>query len=778
MGYPTYELLLDIDWKGAKYRGSERITLDRERGLNLNVVGMKVLKVEVDGRSASFSHSNGVLRIDDPGSEFHVEFERDIPESLMGFYKAPYEGGYVFTTHFEPNGARTMFPCEDVPAKKARFRLSVLVDEGLDVISNMPQLSEEKQESKKLVRFQETPPMSTYLLYLGIGKFDSIEDHWNGKKIYVSSYGGKSKQGVFAIDVAKRALSVYEDYFGIPYELPKLHLIAVPEFAMGAMENWGAITFRDTSLLADEKVAQTTLRRIATTVVHELAHQWFGDLVTMKWWDDLWLNESFATYLSYKVVDRIFPEWEIWTDFLISETDGSLMVDSLSATHPIHVEVKSEDEIEQLFDNISYGKGASVLRMIEKYMGEESFRKGLSNFLRKYSYSNAGSEDLWRSLEDASDKPISRVVPDWVKKAGHPVIKVRFDGSVSITQEGFRFLGNWKEAWPIPLTYYEGAKQESLLMGEEARLNLARPYKLNADGAGYYRVLYEDWDGALQACRSAYDRWNVFSDLYAQLLQGNVSLRQYLDYVNSYGDRAEYLLSFELSSQLANLYAIAPNAVRTWSAAYHSKQVSYWEKKGPNGDNLMAYLSRRLAMVDEVYGKRLARMDYFEVSPDLRTAAAVARALYERDAFAELSQLYDSASQEDKVKLLSGMMVIRDKSQFGQALEFLLSPRVRRQDVTQLIGAASNVYNREMAWRWFKDNFDKLRRIYASSGVLPIIISEFIPYVGLGNEDDVEAFFASNSVPEASMGIKVGLELLRVYSRFAQRARGRGFIAV
>lgn len=772
MGYPTYDLFLDVDWEGAKYRGSERITLDEETSPNLNAVGMKVLKVEVNGREASFSHSNGVLKIDATGSEFYLEFERDIPESLMGFYKAPYQGGYVFTTHFEPNGARTMFPCEDVPGKKAKFRLSVLVDGGLDVISNMPKLEEERQGSKKLVRFQETPPMSTYLLYLGIGKFDSIEDQWNGKKIYVSSYGGRSKQGSFAIGVAKSALSVYEDYFGIPYELPKLHLIAVPEFAMGAMENWGAITFRDTSLLADEKAAQTTLRRIATTVVHELAHQWFGDLVTMKWWDDLWLNESFATYLSYKVVDRIFPEWEIWTDFLISETDGSLAVDSLSTTHPIHVEVKSEDEIEQLFDNISYGKGASVLRMIEKYMGEESFRKGLSNFLRKYSYSSAAAEDLWRSLEDASDKPISRVVPDWVKKAGHPVIKVRSNGSISLSQEGFRFLGNWKEAWPVPLTYYDGAKQGSLLMEEGTELSLTRPYKLNVEGAGYYRVSYEDWDGALQACRNSYDRWNVFSDLYAQLLQGGVSLRQYLDYVNGYGDRAEYLLSFELSSQLANLYVIAPDALKAASAAYHLKQVSYWEGKGPNGDNLMAYISRRLAMVDEAYGKRLARMDYFEVSPDLRAAAAVARALYEKDAFTELIRLYDSASQEDKVKVLSGMMVIKDASQFGQALDFLLSPRVRRQDVTQLISAASNVYNRDVAWRWFKDNFDNLRRIYASSGVLPIIISEFIPYVGLGREEDVEAFFAGHPAPEASMGIKVGLELLRVYSRFAKRAQG------
>jgi len=760
-----YELFFDVDWQNSHYTCREKLFLDRPEELTLDAVGMKIRGVEVDGSARPFSYDGKLLKLGNVSSRAEIEFERDVPEELMGFYRAPYDGGYIMTTHFEPDGARLMFPCQDEPSKKARFKLNVKVDPDLDVISNMPPARVEEGEGKKSVEFQETPPMSTYLLYLGIGKFDQLEDSLGDTKLYVAAFSGKSKRGRFALEVAKKALKAYSEYFGIPYQLPKLHLIAVPEFAMGAMENWGAITFRETALLADEKSGETARRGVATTIVHELAHQWFGDLVTMKWWDDLWLNESFATYLSYKVVDGIFPEWQVMSEFLSSETSGSLLVDSLSSTHPIHVEVRNETEAEQIFDAISYGKGASVLRMIESYMGEEEFKKGLSDFLKRFSYSNATASDLWDALEKASGKPVSKIMSAWVNKAGHPVIAIAGSGSsVALSQRGFRFLGNWTDSWPVPLVYVSDGDLYSTLLEKDSVIRVGKSFKLNADGAGYYRVLYQDWGRALSACRNAYDQWNVISDMYAHLLQGVVGIDQYLGAISGFSGTEDALLSQEISSQLGMLYAVVPDAVREASASWHRSQVDLWQGK-ENAGYMVGRLARRLVLVDREYGVSLSSKDYWSVPPDLRQASALAKAVWSSKPFQELRELYSKADEEDRTRLLHGMMAIRRPDDFRRALDFLLTKDVRKQDLRQVVAAANNVHNRKVAWDWFKANFPLLRKVFSSSGVLPGLISSLIPYVGIGSESDVSKFFEENDIPEAIMGIRVALELLQVYSR-------------
>lgn len=768
MSVNRYELFFDINWEKPSYKCQEEVFLSSPGELTLNAVDMKINYIEVDGNRSEYLYDGQLLKLGFVKDNAKISFEKDIPDALMGFYRAPYAGGYMLTTHFEPDGARLMFPCQDEPSKKAVFRVKVKVDSGLEAISNMPSERVEDDGDKKLIEFQETPMMSSYLLYLGIGKFDQVEDSLGDVKIYVVAYKGKSVKGRFALDIAKKALQVYSEYLGTSYQLPKLHLIAVPEFAMGAMENWGAITFRETALLADGKSGEAALRGVATTIVHELAHQWFGDLVTMKWWDDLWLNESFATLLSFKVVDKMFPEWEIWNNFLITETSGSLLMDSLSSTHPIHVDVHAENEVEQLFDAISYGKGASVLRMIERYLGEETFRTGLTHYLKKFAYSNANANDFWGSLEEVSGKPVSKIMSAWINKAGHPVINVkRAGGSAVLSQSGFRFLGNWDDSWPIPLVYTSGRIQISQLIYKQAVVPIEKSFKLNADGMGYYRVFYEDWLGALEACKGSYDTWNVVSDIYAHVLQGKVDLLYYLDLIKKFERYQDYLLAWEISSQLANLFSILPEVIRPSSSEYHSNQVDVWSGKGGNANYLLDILSRRLSLVSEEYGKKLLLQGYFPADPDIKAAVAIAYGLYSREPFNELMALYSNAQDEDRPKILTGMMAIKDPIDFRRALEFLMSPNVRKQDVRYLITASNNVYNKEIAWEWFKENLPAIRKIYSSSGVLPGMIASLIPYIGIGREEDVRTFFKEKDIPEASTGIKSGLELLAVYSRLS-----------
>ena len=321
--------------------------------------------------------------------EIHIEFKGKINDSLSGIYKSKYQvgekTGQIITTQCEAPYARRIFPCFDEPDKKAIFNISVKIKKDLVAISNMPIKSESVENNIKKVEFKTTPRMPSYLFYLGIGQFEYIEDSYKNTKIRVITTPGKKEKGRFALDLAKKYLEYFEKYSEIQYPLEKLDLLAIPDFAAGAMENWGAMTFREMILLVDKETSARIKKRVAEVIAHEIWHQWSGNLVTMKWWNDLWLNESFANYMAYKAVDHFNPEWKMWEDYLYGEASRGLFKDTLKSTHPIEVEVNSPQEIEEIFDEISYAKGGCVLRMLEAYVGEEKFRLGVSSYLKKYS---------------------------------------------------------------------------------------------------------------------------------------------------------------------------------------------------------------------------------------------------------------------------------------------------------------------------------------------------------------------------------------------------------
>jgi tricorn protease interacting factor F2/3 len=775
MNVKRYHLFMDVNFTNLSYVGKVRIEMSSPRGVEINAVDLRVKEVKVDGRKAEFSYDGKVIKVSsDVNNYVEVDFEGRVTDLLMGFYRAPYEGGYVLTTQFEAIGARRMFPCIDHPNYKASFRVEVAIDKDLDVISNMPVEDIEERNGRKIVKFKETPRMSTYLLYLGIGRFEQISTKLRNIDLYVATPPGKALKGEFAMQVAQRVVDFYENYFGIPYQLPKLHLIAVPEFSAGAMENWGAITFRETALLVDQNSSEMTKRRVAEVVAHELAHQWFGDLVTMKWWDDLWLNESFATFMSYKAVNALFPSWRVWEEFLVSETSSAMFRDSLKTTHPVHVKVEREEEIEQIFDDISYGKGASVLRMIEDYIGEEDFRQGVSLYLKENSFSNAEAKTLWESLQRASGKPVIKIMDAWLTKSGHPVVKLSDNnGQLRLTQSRFLYTGEERDLWPIPLSLTDGTSVMRFLFDSETldtNLDSRKPVKLNLNQTGFYRVRYTDWTSALRVCTGPADRWGILSDAFSHLLASHISVDEYLRLAKEFVGEREILPARELTSQLSLLRAIKPDRVRDFMREFLRSQMSLLEpRRDENSLMFKGLVAENLALVDEEYAKAQASKigDYFSVDPNLRMSVLISYARVGERPFEVLSSLYDKAqSDEERNRVLMSMFHIEDKPQYALSFSLLLSGKVKRQDIARaLIVACRNPYFRDVAWSWIKVNFNAIRKIYEATGTLSRVSASIIPFLGLQAKEEVESFFSNLEIPEASLGIRTGLEILQVYSR-------------
>ncbi|MBI2184303.1 MAG: M1 family metallopeptidase [Thaumarchaeota archaeon] len=777
----SYDLFLDLDFKSLKFDGQVVIDVDTEEDLTLNALGLNILQVRDGDKTLPFEHEeeNLVIKTGGHSGRLTVEYSGTVSDTLVGIYRAPYDDTHIISTQFEAANARRMLPCLDHPGHKATFKLAVRIDKELDAISNTPVENVTVNGKKKTVSFQKTPRMSTYLLYLGVGRFEEIRDKFGSVDLVAATTLGKARKGEFALSVAKKALWFYESYFAIPYMLPKVHLIAVPEFAAGAMENWGAVTFREIALLVDSDSAVRTKKRVAEVVAHELAHQWFGNLVTMKWWDDLWLNESFATFMAYKFVDATYPEWKAWQDFLRGDTSGAMNRDSLRSTHPIEAQINQPSDIEQIFDDISYGKGASVLRMIEAYMGADSFRKGVDDYLNRYRYSNAAGRDFWEALEKASEKQISWIMDQWIRKPGYPVVTASMDeGKLILRQERFLLSGEYeKDLWPIPVTLRVNGEARRVLLDKEQKavdVGGVDSLKLNVDQTGFYRVRYDGlYDVVWRSSLSEFDRWGLISDALAFLVSCKLSFADYFGLVNRYYGESDYLPSLEVSDQLAFLYILSSGSIKKASTEFHRSQLNRLEGKNDgNSSMLRGIMAARLVVVDDNYAENLALrfMDYGKVEPDMRDAVAVAYARSSGDFEGIVSKYRSSGSDEERLRLLSALTTFKEKELVALSLGLALSGDVKKQDVMAMILTASkNPEAKDTAWTWIKVNVSRLRRLYEGTGTLSRIFLSTLPVLGVGKVSEVEKFFEANKIPEAEKGIDAGLERLRIYDNLVRR---------
>ena len=777
-----YDLFLDVDFAGLKYSGKVTVNLESIGSVSLDAVGQQISSVESAGNRVPFKHSGKVLEIQTGkfSGPLEIEFSSKVSDNFTGFYKASYGEGYILTTHLEAVQARKVLPCVDHPAFKAVFKVRVRTDANLSVISNMPIESETRQGDKKTVTFKKTPKMSTYLLYLGVGKFIQEKGRHGGTELY-AAYADRPTSKInteFSFDATRKVLDYYESYFGIPFQLPKLHNVAVPEFAYGAMENWGAITYREILLHVDKDTSIRARKSVAHVIAHEIAHMWFGDLVTMKWWDDLWLNESFATFMDFKSTDRAYPEWKVWQDFVRTSTSGAMGRDALTKTHPIMAKVHDPEEIEELFDEISYGKGASILRMIEAYIGSENFKKGVAQYLQKFRYSNASGHDLWSSLQEASRTDVSRIMEGWISQEGFPVVKASLvDGRLTLEQERFLLTGGTsKQTWPIPVTMNVDGKTQSLLLDKKrAEVNLPkapRSLKLNVDQTGFYVVQYngkELLDLVWKSGLSPLDRWGLISDAKAFLLSGRTSFKEYIKLVEKYQNEEEYLPAVEVSDQLSFLYQIAPSKLIETSRKFHSAGLRIFKsKKDDNSTTLKGIIAARLTLLDDAYAKKAGSKlnELAKVEPDMKRSVVMGYARSSNDYDGLISRYTKSTTDEERLRYLEGLASFKNPELVAKTLDFALSGKVKRQDVRNVIlYATANPDAKTAVWQWFKKNMAKLEEMYSGTAQFSIILREYLSIIGVGRLADVEKFFGDHK----AIGADIALERLRIYDQLARK---------
>lgn len=778
-----YRLRFDTDFKSFNFRGDAEIFAMAKPGvkvIQLNSKELKIKSAEIENlgriQDARIAEDKGreriTLIVGSPISgicKIRISFEGVNNDKMHGFYRSSYKAGnkthYLLTSQFESTDARAAFPCFDEPAMKATFSVSIVADKEYMVLSNMPIEKETIRGGRKETLFHTTPKMSTYLLFLGVGKFDYAGEKRNGVSYRVLTVPGKKRYAMLALDYAEKFVSQHEKYFGIKYMLPKLDLIAIPDFAAGAMENWGAITFREYMLLGTGESSVSVKQTIADTVAHELAHQWFGDLVTMKWWDDLWLNESFATYMSNKAVDAVFPEWKFGVQYLNDTVASALNADEFRDTHPISVPVKSPAEIEEIFDRISYDKGGSVLRMVEDFVGEETFRKGLNLYLNTHLYGNATKDDLWYAIGEEAKREgknldIKQITNAWTDRQGYPEIDVSVEGnSYLLEQKRCLLVANGKgvkedmNPMPVPLHYVYSDGVEGFMIFDKREARIPKRgcswIKLNYGQKGVYRVNYSD--SILESLGRSValgkidpvDAWGIETDLFDKVRKGEEKAAKYIDFVASYYVRCGYPANTSVSAHLVWIYNQA-YASKTANRAGEAivkldggwlKKLGWSRKLKDNNTDIMMR-SAAISALGTVGEKRTVEkaLDLFNgkgaVEQDIRGA------VYGIAAWAGNSKVYDrlesmykkAVDPEEQRRLLFSLGSFRGENLARKALAFNDSEYVRLQDsifIPTVI--ASNPTAGSTYWTWLSRNWNRLAKAYRG---VPRMLSRLVDAAG------------------------------------------------
>ena len=505
-----YNLTLDLTRAEEKeFYGTVIISGDStSESISLHSKGLIIQSATIDNQPADVSFGEfDELKLSQPNLEngnhtICIIFSGTITDAMHGLYPCYFTHDGVkkqlFATQFESHHAREVFPCVDEPAAKAEYDLTLVTQTGITVLGNMPVKSEEENDDSLTTTFEKTPRMSSYLLAFVIGELHKKSARTeSGVEVSVWATPAQNENTLdFALDIATRSIDFYDEYFGVKYPLPKSDHVALPDFSSGAMENWGLITYRESCLLADPELTPESSRRfIATVIAHELSHQWFGNLVTMQWWNDLWLNESFANMMEYVAIDALHPEWRMWEDFATNEVTAALRRDSLDGVQSVQADVNHPDEISTLFDPaIVYAKGGRLLVMVRKLIGEEAFRAGLKSYFEKFAYKNTVGNDLWQELESASGQPIVNLMNAWISQPGLPVVSVSSSHDAAILSQEQFFIGEHQPSdalWPIPL-FANQPLDVKVLNQKETTISIEKPLQLNCGLSAHFVTKYDE----------------------------------------------------------------------------------------------------------------------------------------------------------------------------------------------------------------------------------------------------------------------------------------------
>ena len=756
-----------------------------------------------------------------PGpASIHIKFTGILNDKLRGFYLARTKERNYGITQFESTDARRAFPCFDEPALKAKFDITLIVDKGDTAISNASIASDTPgpAEGNHTIKFATTPKMSTYLVAMAVGNFECNEGSAENIPVRVCGTPDKKPLGTAALRYAEEILKFYNQYYGIPYPFGKLDIVGAPDFEAGAMENTAAIYYRESDLFIDDKNSSVdSHQRVFEVLAHEMAHQWFGDLVTMKWWDNIWLNEGFATWMALKPSQALHPEWNASLD-AVSATNGALQLDALVNTHPILVKAETPEEISELFDSISYEKAAAVLRMIESYVSPDVFRRGVNVYLRKYAYSNATADDFWNSLTLASGRPVDKIMPTFVEQAGEPLIKVKSaclnpvpekspakkssrrrrvvkpvpKTQVTVVQE--RFWANPGAApkkdqqWMAPLCVKtEGAKPFcQILSQKEQTLPVAgcSPWVfVNGNATGYYRTQYDKDDlekliAVIGTGLTTAERISLVNDEAALVGSGQESMSTFLDLTAALNQDSERSVVESYSSTLDFIddYLLAGNDAgpfRAWVRSNFQPMMAKtgWTQTGNETEDthtLRSDLIHILGIVGqdpETIRKSNDLAEQYLKDPN-SVDASIAKNVLEvaahngNEALFEqyVSALSKMHSPEQYYNVLGSLAEFREPGVVERVLEFNVSENVRSQDASLLLARIlRNTGNQKIAWDWVKAHWpDVEKKITTASG--GEIVGATRRFCNEDMRDDVQNFFGDHKVPAAERALKQSFE--------------------
>lgn len=674
----------------------------------------------------------------------------------------------------------------------------MIIDRDLKAISNTLPIKEENLATKKRVIFKPTPIMSTYLLYIGVGKWSFLQEKYKKIVLRLATLNKESlRGGHFALRNAKKFLNYLENYFDYPYPLEKLDLIAIPDFAAGAMENWGAITFRENLLLAFEKITSLSAReRILEVIAHELVHMWFGNLATMKWWDDLWLNESFATYLAYKVVNNFYPRWQLEERYVLEETTSALIADGLINSHPVKVKVSKPEETLEIFDEISYEKGGSILRMIEKYIGQDKFKESLRYYIKKFAYKNATHKDLFLSFDKISGRSVTRTMETFVSQVNFPLIKLKTTGKQFIVnQKKFTFLAKKsKSLWKVPLIInFNGQERKILLEKETAKLNL--PFKnnlvLNKDFSGFYLVEYpkeilDELVAKPNFC-SELDVIHLIRSYDFLVRQGSKSLLDFLNFLeNVFVFKKKKLILSEVISIL-NFYnfIVGTKPIANLLEKFSLRAINLVGQKPQNikeTPQITSLRSKALISLGLVGNQTILDFSQKEFQKFLQDnsslnseikQAVFNNAIISNDKFFDklLKYFYKSKIIEEQNKSLIALGQTTNLDKIDYLLNLTVSEKIRFNQTIFVFASLSN--NRlaiELIFSWLKKNWSKLEKKGNNDFVLMKILKLTIPSIGTFIDDEkLNKFLSSQEFSKFKRTKAIALEIAQINKQIRWR---------
>jgi aminopeptidase N/puromycin-sensitive aminopeptidase len=819
----NYKLFLDPRITDGQFSGEETISVRLTEPLTeivLNSLDLEIslAEITVGGKTqqakVTYDRPSEMVRLALPGSvpsgpaALHLKFSGKLTESLRGLYLSKSPRRMYAVTQFEGTYARLMFPSFDEPGYKATFDLSVMADAGDTAISNGRLSADEAAGNRHKLTFATSPRMSTYLLALAVGDWQCLERTAAGVPIRVCAVPEKKEMGQFAMEVAVHSLEFYQQWYGIPYPFGKLDMVAIPDYEWGGMENTAAIFYRETALLVDERSASVLAKRgRATTIAHEIAHQWFGDLVTAAWWDDIWLNEGFASWMQTKPIQAWHPEWHLENN-AVSSAQGILDLDSLASARAIHGDPKTSPEIKEMFDGITYQKGAAVLRMLESYVGPEVFRRGVNQYLKEHAQGNATSADFWRAMAQVSGKPVDKIMPGFVMQAGVPLVSIsgtcRADRTdLSIQQQRFLITSEpaapGSQLWQVPVCFKTAdgkgsacdvitrKQQEAVLKG------CGTWFFANRDAQGYYRVFYEDQSvfrsiaGAAEKELNTAERMALVEDSWAMTRAGKSRVVEFLYLAGSLRAERERPVLDLLAGHLGYVGgSLVPEDQKPKYQKFLREQFAPlaqelgWDTRPADSDEqkiMRASLLQILGSAGDAAAVAAARKitQQYLSAPESVEGTLVGPALYvaartgDATLYNQLASFLASAKSTDHyINALFALATFSQGDLLQRTLDLIDQGKVRQQLYPALFSSLlSNPASRNATWDYMKGHWTDLAEKVSSFGGGGAVSA-------LGNvcnaqmRDDVQQFFSTHPAIGAERTLRLSLERIDTCLKFKQ----------